>query len=641
MGHIARLCLVLACVLPSLRAQAPPVPQAKIDAAIDLGIAHLLELYQDGEGRDPRVKPGAAMTLTDRTGLRALVVYTLLKSGVSLHSPVVEKLVSHLGSERFTSNYDVSCMLLALVALDPVGQRGWIDELTTYLVKHREQAGDFGYPGGGDLSNTQFVAFALHAAASVGVAIPVEVWSDLARAVSGYHFKDGGFGYMAGTPSSNTMTAAGVGVLAICEIELARAGALDDDTARSMRRARAEGLEWLARLPAFGSETMHGGWLHYFLYGLERVGDLTTIDTIGDHDWYNEGAAYLVDAQDAHGDWPGTYERAPTLFALLFLARANAAVRTGARFAPTTGPRPRPFQHTAGTDVAGGAMLDAEGTRTLRMWVTRLVSPANAAYEWPEEHGRGPHVALVEYLLDDKTIEVALGDPERPAGDQRFACEHRNIAPGHHRLTAKVHVCQPGARDAKGVRSAHGDNPSGPAPEDHIITTNGVEIDVDEGAPAAVDEPGYDPDLDLVLRSHAKASGSSVLSKLSGWDATFTAHHVIDGTPRSAWIAALEDEHPLLNVRLEEAQRGNVVRIALARLVPRSPDVLTLPREISVSINGAAARTISIDSDTRTWFELKLDRSKLVNSIEVRLIGRQAQNSTVGIGEVALFLESK
>jgi hypothetical protein len=632
--------LLLSCASSPLRAQDPPDPQSKIDAAIDRGIAHLLELYQDGEGRDPHVKPGAAMTLTDRPGLSALVTYTLLKSGVSPRHPVVEKLVSRLALERLTGNYDVSCMLLALVALDPVGQRGWIDELTTFLVKHREKAGDFGYPGGGDLSNTQFVAFALHAAASVGVDIPVELWSDLARAVLLYRYRDGGFGYMAGTPSTNTMTAAGVGVLAICEIELARAGALDAERARSIRRARADGLEWLARLPPFGSDALRGGWLHYFLYGIERVGDLSSIDTIGAHDWYNEGAAYLVESQDARGDWPGTYERAPALFALLFLTRANATVRTGARFAPTTGPNPRPFQHTAGTDVTGGVRLDAQGTRSLRMWVTRLVSPANAAYEWPEERGRGPHVALVEYLLDDKTIEVALGDPERPSGDQRFACEHHNVPAGRHRLTARVHVCQPGARDANGVRSAYGGDPKAPAPEDHIITTNGVEIDVDEGAPPVVDEIGFDPELDLVQRSHAKASGSSTLAKVPGWDTSFSAHRVIDGNPRSVWIAALEDAHPILNVRLEEAQRGNVVRIALARLVPRSPNVLTVPREITVSINGASASTISIDSDTRTWFELKLDRPKLVSSIEVRLVGRAAQNATVGIGEVALFLET-
>jgi hypothetical protein len=635
------LVLVSACAVSSAGAQAPAVPQSQIDAAIDRGIAYLLDVYHDGEGRDPREKPGSPTALNEPPGLRALTLYALLKSGVSARDPVVEKLVSRLAFERLSSNYDVSCMLLALVALDPLTERSWIGDLAAFLVQHQEKAGDFGYPGGGDLSNTQFVAFALHAAVSAGVEVPPRLWKDLASAVMRYHAKDGGFGYMANTPSTNTMTAAGVGVLSICEIELARASALDPELAQTIRRGRAEGLAWLALLPSYGTNSDRMGWLHYFLYGIERVGDLSTIETIGDHDWYNEGAAYLVEAQDDRGAWHGNYDRTPTLFALLFLARANAAVRTGERFAPRTGPRPKPFQHTAGSDVAGGARLDAEGSRPLRMWVTRLSSPANAAFEWPEGRGRGPHVAYVEFLIDDVPVEIALGDPERPAGDRRFACEHSRTAPGHHRLTARIHVCPPEARDANGQRSAHGAGEQSPAHADEVITTNGVEIDVDEGAPVAIIEKSFDPDGDLVLAGHAHATASSTLSNVPGWDQNFGSRFVVDGNPRSVWIASQEDEHPLLKVRLQEPQRASVVRIAIARLEPRTPDFLNLPQEISVSIDGGTAKTMAIESSTRVWYELPLGSRRMVSSIDVRLIGRQARNATVGIGEVALFLEPK
>src|SRR6185436_4565302 len=120
------------------------------------------------------------------------------------------------------------CMLLALEALDPVGQRAWIDELAAFLLAHREKSGEFGYPGGGDLSNTQFAALGLRAAAKAGVVVPVDVWEGLARAVLQHQCKDGGFSYTLGDGhATDTMTAAGVGVLAICEIELARGGKLD------------------------------------------------------------------------------------------------------------------------------------------------------------------------------------------------------------------------------------------------------------------------------------------------------------------------------------------------------------------------------------------------------------------------------
>ena len=51
------------------------------------------------------------------------------------------------------------------------------------------------------------------------------------------------------------------------------------------------------------------------------------------HDWYREGAEYLIQAQQESGSWPGTGENDPnahgetelirTCFALLFLKRAT------------------------------------------------------------------------------------------------------------------------------------------------------------------------------------------------------------------------------------------------------------------------------------------------------------------------------
>jgi hypothetical protein len=202
-------------------------------------------------------------------------------------------------------------------------------------------------------------------------------------------------------------------------------------------------------------------------------------------------------------------------------------------------------------------------------------------------------------------------------------------------------MCQPEARDANGQRSGHGVGEKAAAHEDEIITTNGVEIDVDENTPVAVVEKSFDPDLDLMLVGHAHATASSTLSKTAGWDDVFSSRWVVDGNPRSVWIAAQEDEHPILKVRLQEPQRANIVRIAIARLEPRTPDFLNLPQEISVSVDGAAPKTLAIESSTRVWYELKLDGRRMVSSVDVRLIGRQAHNATVGLGEVALLLEPK
>lgn len=70
-----------------------------------------------------------------------------------------------------------------------------------------------------------------------------------------------------------------------------------------------------------------------YLYGLERAGDLLGLRFFGKHDWYREGAEFLIGAQQAGGSWPGVAKGAPnahgetellrTCFALLFLKRAT------------------------------------------------------------------------------------------------------------------------------------------------------------------------------------------------------------------------------------------------------------------------------------------------------------------------------
>ncbi len=630
MRRILLLGLALAFVAQrSPAAQAAEVTQVQIDAAIDRGVAHLLEIYQDGQARDPTLPPGSPLTLLDSPGLRALTTYTLLKSGVSPTHPVVEKLVARLALERIDHTYDVACMLFALEALDPVGQRAWIDELANWLIAHREKPGDFGYPGNPDLSNTQFAALGLRAAAAAGVPIPAGVWADLARTVLSYQSDDGGFSYKAGgRGSTSTMSAAGVGVLAVCEMGLARCGELDADLVQRMRHARADGLEWLAQQD-LGRDT--GSWHHYLLYGLERAGGLCGVERIGEHDWYRDGAKFLVESQDGAGEWHGTLERSPTLFALLFLSRATSSVATGgSRVAPATGPPPRRFQHTSGTGAVGGARLEAQGTRPLRMWITRLVSPANAPFEWPGERARGPRVALVEYLIDGVPVEVVLGEPERPAGDQRFACEHRGLAQGRHQLTARVHVRPPEVRGAGAAQ---------PALADNVITTNGVEIEVTEDVSVSAAEARFDPELDLLLQVRPKATASTVIAKAPGWEpSAFNARASVDGNPRSPWICAAADERPWLRIHLSKPQRATLVRIAPARLAPRSPEFLTLPREISIAIDGGPARTLTLGSGAGAWFELRLDKPTAVNLLEIKILVRDEPNVAVGIGEVVLEL---
>ena len=67
---------------------------------------------------------------------------------------------------------------------------------------------------------------------------------------------------------------------------------------------------------------------YYYLYGVERVGDLTGRNEFNGKNWYVRGARLLVGAQDPSGKWidGGAYRPQDVLgtcYALLFLKRAT------------------------------------------------------------------------------------------------------------------------------------------------------------------------------------------------------------------------------------------------------------------------------------------------------------------------------
>jgi hypothetical protein len=73
--------------------------------------------------------------------------------------------------------------------------------------------------------------------------------------------------------------------------------------------------------------------LFYYLYGIERVGDLTGRKEFNGKDWYLRGATLLLDRQEADGKWNDSSGFPPgdvlgTCFALLFLKRATIPVVT-------------------------------------------------------------------------------------------------------------------------------------------------------------------------------------------------------------------------------------------------------------------------------------------------------------------------
>lgn len=194
-------------------------------------------------------------------------------------------------------------------------------------------------PLDGDNSCTQYALLGLQSAASTGIRLPPELWQrslDIARARQAK--KSGGWDYGSASDDGGygSMTAAGVCAVAICSYQMGNAKFVEDP-------AITHGLGWLDVNLAASKHPLKGDekdYVYYWLYSIERVGRMLDTDFIGIHEWYPEGAAWLVHVQGPGGLWDGLEgaesldTRLPTSFALLFLTRATPPLKPIERHGP-------------------------------------------------------------------------------------------------------------------------------------------------------------------------------------------------------------------------------------------------------------------------------------------------------------------
>jgi hypothetical protein len=269
----------------------------------------------------------------------------------------------------------------------------WMKELTVFLAesmvysKQTSQNGTiispknaWSYPKGesGDHSNTQYAILGLRSAQHCGVAVPRELWEDIWTKVAD-HFLDvqekegpkvqrvqmledkkhGYVSYKTGTSTPDTargwtyssgldakaggtthsdcttgsMTSVGVASLMIALEGLTNIGSTKAASRRpEITKAVFDGLAWLTLNFKVDSNPGHptGTWLHYYLYGMERACILAGARNLGQHDWYREGADWLVENQDGSGSWSRKSHCGvlpDTCFALLFLTKATVPGR--------------------------------------------------------------------------------------------------------------------------------------------------------------------------------------------------------------------------------------------------------------------------------------------------------------------------
>lgn len=338
--------LVLCCALLAAREHAnaqllggaaEPITAEQVREAIDGGVKYLLEEQNQARGtwNDLVPYPG---------GVTALCTLALLNSGVEPSHPQIQKALTFLRDIEPTKTYSVSLQTMVFCAAEPRRDQMLIQRNVNWIESTQVADGGWSYPSGdSDNSNAQFAVLALHEAERAGAHVKRETWQKAAGYWIDCQNADGAWGYKKDWPEGlGSMTCAGIGATVICRERVRKADASVENGFVECCQPQEEtdrledAIRWLARNFSVrrnpGRRNMSQVWHYYYLYGLERVGRLTAKRFIGDHDWYREGADYLVRHQDPFSHhWQGqhTAEDSPhiaTAMALLFLSKGRRPV---------------------------------------------------------------------------------------------------------------------------------------------------------------------------------------------------------------------------------------------------------------------------------------------------------------------------
>jgi len=320
MAAAALLCVVLA------QSVGADVTAKQVRRALDVGVRALKKCQlADGSWAERNGSRYGG-------GVTCLVTLALLHAGEPMTSPSMQAALGLVRRQENESVYTVALKIMALAKADPVKYRREIDAAARWLIDVQLPNGLWTYDGKRrpfDHSNTQFALLGLHAAAQAEVSIPARVWKRAQTQLLRNQKEDGGWAYRAGGKSYGSMTAAGAADLIILGSSTAipqehgfRDGAAPGCGKYRGSRPLIHALNWLGRSFRANENPQHGSrYLYYWLYTVERCGILSGRRYFGPHDWYREGAEYLVRSQNRGGTWgTGVVD---TAFAVLFLAKGR------------------------------------------------------------------------------------------------------------------------------------------------------------------------------------------------------------------------------------------------------------------------------------------------------------------------------
>ncbi|MFT4542774.1 MAG: hypothetical protein ACI841_003425 [Planctomycetota bacterium] len=636
---------------PLCFAQAPRVPQEAINAAVDRGVTWLLaQQRRDGSWGENDHALGSHRD--PRSDLTAFCSYVLLKSKVPYEHPSIQRALTFLESGWPTTVYSISNQILLLAECDNPRWKKRLPDLVDFLLDLRHGShGTWGYPGHPsietDLSNTQYATLALRAANRAGLKIPRKVWPEIVERVLLHQeppqdsklaastdkrkkkkpqlLRKAAFSYLLPNPSSPSfgytapsasMTTAGLAILRIAETE--SGSKLTPRLLRRVKLAAEYSFQWLQENWSV-KENLFGpkAWTYYYLYGLQRIGALYEVETIGGHDWYQEGAAELIKQQYDDGHWQeGQYMQWPrqplqhgnTGYALLFLVKAMA---------PVSGGPSRRHGSYAAEDPRDEVMFRAAIRSNVSAWVTGFGDGVVAANTIQTPDSEGMFVEEVRYYLDDEVVSVVAATNTKPWTDNRFASQLPQVRNGTFDLRVGVVVRSDSAPNGQ------------------------VELESDT---VAIEISGI---LEPWMLAHARFSEENLLAdnpptiEASSANGEHTsADRAIDGLASTRWLSSANDSRPKLTLTFKRSVKANTLVLCQADSNPAELGRHSRVTRVSLRVNGSKHATeATLDGDTLRPQSIEFPKTTKLRRLEIEILEFEPGDKLpdlVGFSEVGL-----
>lgn len=326
---------------------APGATPAEVEQSLAKAKAYVYSQYSAATGnweKSPKRDP----TKNDQDtsggqwgGLTALSVFALLASGENPQEPRLARAIEFLKKADITGTYvlGIRCQIWLQLPPSPEVKTLANRDMRALLglMKSQEFARGFydynaeGGPRTYSLSRSQYAVLGMWAVSQAGVEVPNAYWAEVEKAWIRAQRKDGGWAYYAhrdDPPVTAGITAAGVATLFIVQDQLYASRGQDCKNPTEIP-AIEKGIDWMAKnFDKIANETPYPRDFPYAtLYAVERVGVAGGLKYIGKHDWYAEGADYLVKRQKSSGTWTGFPGGVPNAcFAIVFLSRGRAPV---------------------------------------------------------------------------------------------------------------------------------------------------------------------------------------------------------------------------------------------------------------------------------------------------------------------------